>query len=281
MKIAITIPTNDWMMNLIPELKKLRHEVIVNDCESDCDVLLTMSHSIWQLNKQLHNRFPDIPLIMLNWDWYDYIDKTILSYVETIKLMKEAKEVWSGSKNTAMMCEKDIGIKSNHYLYVCILPWEWEGKKRDWGYILQASRADPNKRFDWYEKAATELGIPFKSYYPHTNSRPDYIRTLKNCSFLVSASREEGVGITPIEAAYCKKPFLTGDHGAAKEIWGDDATYFKVEDYEDFKRQMKWVGDNRTKVSERVNRAYKRVEENYLPQHFAFRIHNRLKEIIK
>ena len=285
MKISFITPpeVTNFLGNLIPELIDLRNEVMVNSCDEDCDVILGMSHTQWQNIQYLHKTFPDIPLITYNWDWYDYIDKTKNGWAEFVQLMKESKEVWSSSKITADKCENEIGIKSNSYFYAFILPKEWKGEKRDWGYMLMGSRDDANKRFDWYERAAEELGIPYKSYHPDVNGREDYIRTLENCSFVVMASREESIGgVTAMEASYCKKPVLSSDCYGCKEVWGDDVVYFKKDSYEDFKKQMKWLWENykSKEVQDKIERAYQKVNEKYLPENMANQINERLKTII-
>lgn len=282
MKISIIIPEGNWMLNLVPELMNFRHEVLVNRCTIDCDVIFATERTMTPFVTALHKQFPKIPLVVLNWDWYEYIDKTKGTYPGFIQLLKEAKDVWSGDMDTAKTTEKDIGVKSEFSPYIFIMPWEWEGTKRDWGYIMNGSRKDPNKRVDWYEKAARELNIPFKSYCPNINSRSDYIRTLKNCSFYVTASRETGVTIPDTEAAYCKKPFLYPDLPGGREMWGDSATYYKRDDFQDFKAKMKWLWENRKseEVQKKVEECYAITNERFLPKHMAKSIHERLTKIL-
>lgn len=283
MKISIIIPEDNWLLNLVPELIKFRHEVIVNKCEEDCDVIIATERTYMPLTDELHRKHPKIPLVVHNWDWYDYEDKSKRKYPLFIQLAKEARDVWSADKYTADKFEKEMGIKSEFYLYAFVLPWEWEGEKRDWGYMMNGSRFDNNKRVIWYEKAAEELSIPCKAYNPQLNTREDYVRTMKNCSFLVMASREESIGgLTPMEASCCKKPSLVSDCKGAKEIWGNDVVYFKVDDYEDFKKQMKWLWENYKgkKVQKKVERAYQKVNTRFLPHHMAARIDERLKEVL-
>lgn len=276
MKIAIIIPTNNWLNRLIPELADKRNDVLVNECSEDADLIISTSHTQWEITKELHEKYPDIPLIVWNWDWFDCVDKSRVDWREYIKLMKESV-VWSADKYTAEITEKDTGIKSYNYFYGFINPDEWGGENNDWGYIMMGSRKDPNKRFDWFIRAASELGIPYKAYHPEINSRRDYIRTLKNCSFLVMASREESIGgLTPMEAAYNKKPILVSDYPSCKEVWGDDAVYFKRHDFDDFKKQMKWLWENRNskEIKKKVENAYKRVNQRFLPEHMADLITN-------
>lgn len=279
MKISLIIPENNWLSYLVPELMEYRHRVLVNNCDEDCDVIISMSHTQWASTKAIHEQYPEIPLITYNWDWYDYINKSGIEWKEYIELMRQSKEVWSSSKITADNCEKDLGIVSKLYLYAFIMPYEWKGENRDWGYIMMASREDPNKRFDWYKKAAIELDIPFKAYHPNINSREDYIRTLKNCSFMVSASKEESIGgLTLIEAAYNKKPILVGNHAGAKEVWKDNANYFKVDSYEDFKKQMQllWKNYKTKEIQSRAEKAYNVVKNNFMPENMAKKINENL-----
>jgi len=283
MKIALIIPFPNWMEHLYYELKDLRNEVLINNCSENCDVILGMSHNVWNIIQQVHQEFPLIPLIVLNQDWYDYVDKTEDNWKNFIPLMKESKEIWSLSKAVADQCEEKTGMKSKTYLHAYIIPREWGGKKNDYGYILQASREDKNKRFEWFIKAAQELNIPYRVCHPNKNSREDYILNVKNCSIVVVASREESIGgITAMEGAYCKKPILVGDNPGAKEVWGEDAHYFKTDSFFDFKKQLKWLWDNRygKGVKKRIERAYNRVETKFLPHHMALRINNRLKQIL-
>ncbi len=282
MKIAIVIVEDNWMLNLVPELMKFRHEVVVNNCSEDCDVLFATERTLTSFVMMLHRKYPKVPLVVLNWDWYDYVLKDKGTYPTFIQLLKEAKDVWSGDMDTAMVTEKAIGIKSSFSPYIFIMPWEWEGEKKDYGYIIKGARRDPNKRFNWFAKAAEELEIPYKSYHPEDNSREDYINTLKNCSFLVTADREMGVSIPTAEATYCKKPFLSPNNPGTKEMWGDNGTYFERDDYENFKAKMKWLWENYKgkEIQDKVERCYQIVGERFLPHCMAERITKRLNEII-
>lgn len=286
MKISLIIPPNhkDWQGNIIRELIAFRHIVIINKCDKDCDVIIAMSHTQWPIIKKIHIEFPNIPLITLNWDWYDYIDKKKDGWPEFTQLMRESKEVWTSSKTEADKCEKETGIKSSFYTYAFIQPWEWnEEVIKDYGYIIQASRKDKNKRFDMFKKTSSDLNIPFKAYHPGYNSRIDYINTMKNCSFSVLASREESIGgLTTMEASYCNKPALISDCDGNKEVWGDDVNYFKKDSKEDFKKQLQWLWENyKTKeVQEKVKRANKKVNDKFMPWIMAKRFTERLDEIL-
>jgi len=281
MKICYITSETDWSLNLAPELIKLRHEVLVNKCEPDCDVIFAIERTMTPFTMAIHRQFPKIPLVINNWDWYDYVPKDKGTYPMFIQLLKEAKEVWSGDLDTAKRTEKAIGVKSNFSHYIFIIPDEWEGEKKDYGYVMFGSRIDPNKRFTWFCRACEELGIPYKAYHPEENARQDYINTLKNCSFYVSASKEEGVCIPVAEATYCKKPFLSPDNPGCREMWGDDTNYYKTDDYEDFKSKIKWLWEHykNKEIQDKVEKCYQRVLDNFLPEKFAKKVSDRLNAI--
>lgn len=283
MKISYIVPEEDWSINLVPELIKLRHEVLVNRCEPDCDVIFAIERTMSLTTALIHKKYPNIPLVINNWDWYDYTDKTKGTYPLFIQLLKEAREVWSGDMNTAIKTEKYIGIKSPFSHYIFILPWEWEGEKKDYGYVMMGARRDPNKRAEWFIKACEELDIPYKCYHPEDNSRQDYVNTLKNCSFLITPDKECGVTIPATEAFYCHKPALSADNPGTKEMWGEDGFYYSRDDYEDFKEKIRWLWENykTNEVKDKVEKCHKIVEERFIPNKMAELISNRLNEIIK
>lgn len=287
MNISIIIPPQrtDWQGNIVRELVNLRHNVLVNNCDKTCDVIIAMTHTQWRTIKYIHEAFPKTPLFTLNWDWYDYIDKTKDGWSEFTQFMKESIEVWTSSKAEMEKCKKETGIESNVFTYAFIQPWEWEQETKDYGYVFMASRRDKNKRFDWFKSATDELGIPFKAYHPQENSREDYINAMKNCSFWVLASLEESIGgLGTMEASYNRKPCLVSDNTGAKEVWGDDVNYFKADSYDDFKVRLKWLWENYKtdkEVQDKVKRARKKVEDRFMPQHMALIIHNRIKKYEK
>jgi len=279
MKLSLITP-NNWLTLMKPELEKLGHQVLLNQCSSDCDYILAMSQSQNNNIEKFHYLYPNVPLITYNWDWYDCLNKRKNEWARFVQLMKESKEVWSSSKITAEKCEKETGIKSKHWFYAFIMPDEWEGENKDEGFIIQASRQDWYKRFEGFESAAQELGIPFKSFHPNKNPRPEYVKAIKECSFVVSASTEESLGtVSAIEGLWCSKPVLMADFDSAKEVWKGhpDVILFKSDSYDDFKEKMKWLWDNRGNVPRGISR--KKIEENFTPESFTRKVHERLMQI--
>ena len=282
MKLSVIVPKPNFLEELPKELTKLGNEVLVNQCDDSCDFLIGTSISVLGMTGRFHYLYPNVPLILYNWDWYDFIDKKEGAWLEFTRMMEECKEVWSASKITSEKCFKDTGIKSPFWNYAFILPDEWKEETKDGGYIIQAGRNSQQKRFDWFENCARDNSIPCKKYHPSQNDRPDYIQAIQNCSFLCCCSMDESLGTLPVaEAAYNKKPVLIADFEGAKEVWGGGVWYFDKDNIEDLKVKMKWLWENRnsSEVKEKVEKAYNRCLEVFLPENFALRIHNRLNEI--
>jgi hypothetical protein len=283
MKIALIIPQPNFLEDLALAFRALGHTVIVNGISADCDVMISMSISVINLTIDLHQKQPDVPMVVYNWDWYAHIDKTTGDWLRFTQLMREAKEVWSASKITADACEKDTGIKSPAWFYAFITPQEWSGTTEDEGYILQASRQDGYKRFDWFMKAALALDIPYKAFHPNTNPRPEYIHALKHCSFVVVSSLEESLGtLSALEGAYNHKPVLIGDFPGAVEVWKGRQVFYHLHDFEHYKTMMKMLWDERrtTKVIQQCAYNQYYVQQNFTPAAVANKMANRLTEIL-
>lgn len=287
MKISLIIPTNNFLERLVPELEKLGAEVEVNTVSPDSDVMIGMSQSQNGNIGKWHKKCPHVPLITYNWDWYDHIDKESRpDWQEFIGYMRDSLEVWSASEDTAIKCERDTGIKSPLWLYAYILPEEWRKLEcRDEGYAIQASRQDAYKRFDWFQEQTKELNIPSKSFHPATNPRPEYIDAIRNCSFLVVSSIEESLGtLSAMEAGFCYKPILIADFPGAKEVWGKSkgAMFFNRHSIGDYRAKLALMWSkrgteefNQMGVANRMN-----IEKNFLPEHFAKKMYDRLQKIL-
>jgi hypothetical protein len=281
MRISFLIPTPNFLERVVPELEKLGIEVLVNRCDEKCDFIIGMSES--QVDKIEHftNTYPQIPLITYNWDWYNKDIKPEGYSPKWIQQMKNSREVWSASEITAIRCEKDTGIKSPVWFYAYIIPEEW-GKTNDFHYALQSSRNSPQKRFDWFESACLENGIPYKVSHPNTHDRNTYRSLISNCAMLAVCSKDESLGtLSAMEAAYNKKPVIIADFPGALEVWGDDVFYFEKDNYENLVREMAYVWDNRSNqiVEQKVESAYRKVCDKFLPVNFATNIANRLKQL--
>lgn len=287
MKISFLYPEKgqyihgrNWLWWVSDQLKKLGIDVIENNCTEDCDVIVCMTQTVINLLEDAHEKYPKIPIVTYNWDWFSFIDKTRGTWVKLREYMKKSIDVWTASDDTARLCERELGIP--HYtIYACSVIDEFENdENKDGDYIVQASRRDKRyKRFDLFEKACEDLGLPYISCHPNKFERKEYIKILKNCNMLVMAANEESnATLSAIEAAYCKKPLLLSDIEACKECFGDTAIYFKTDDLEDLKDKLLKMYTFEIKAD--VEGAYKIAMDRYTPRAMAMHIKKRLEEIL-
>ena len=284
MKISFIIPNQgvflenkNWLWWIYLELKK-KVEVLLNEWSADCDFIVGMSDSLTDEIQRAHTQALNVPLVVYNWDYFSFQDKTTSQWQNFIRLMREAKEVWTCSKDTAKLCERELGIP--HYVIYCpALDFEFKGKKKDDGYVVIAQSRRPHKGWKIVEQASKELNFPFTFCQSDKYPRKQFIEIMKNCSIVVVPTTEESnATMNSIEGAFCKKPLLLSDIEANKECWGDCAFYFKSGDVEDFKKQLKWLWKNRKseKVKKVVRAAYQKANLEYTPEVMANEIIKRL-----
>lgn len=94
----------------------------------------------------------------------------------------------------------------------------------------------------------------------------DYVyNNLCEYDLYVQASRFEGFGLTVAEAMAAKVPVLVSDIDGPMEIIdnGKYGNFFKVGDVEDCANQILHIYNNYSDVCQKVDDAYKRVEDNY------------------
>ncbi len=287
MKISLIIPPSgqytdnkNWLWWVYKELIKLGNEVLLNVCTKDCDVIICMAISQIKPFLKYHNKFPDIPIITYNWDWFSFIDTTKGDWPRFTELMKKSIDIWTPTNYMVKRMNRILGLK-HHVIEACSVLEECMGKPVDNGYVIQASRRDKRyKNFDFFERGCTELGIQYISCHPSKYDRETYISILRKCKILVDACTEDSnTSLSTIEAAFFKKPMLVSDIEVHREGWGEkQVVLFKNNDFNDFKLKLKGLynGDIKVDVEGAFNSAIKR----YTPNVMANSIDKRLKEIL-
>jgi glycosyltransferase involved in cell wall biosynthesis len=216
---------NNWMTAMVPFINQ--------------DNDFTLVGSMTQLGR-LEN--PDWSKTTLyNWDHYDFINYSRKDWVAFHEACKKAREVWMPTQAHADKYEAFSGVKAHVLNLAYVMPEEWDLSKNTEGdYAMMSSRPDGYKRFDWFERACEELGIPFKSTHPGTWPRGEFVEALRGCRVYVQASLDESLGgLTLMEAVYNEKPVLMSDSiKGGVEIYGDTINYFKWDDFQNFKRKL-------------------------------------------
>ena len=278
MKISFLIPRPNFLEDLIIELRELRHEVLVNDCTKDCDVILSMNISQVDNTEKFHRQFPDIPIICYNWDLYDWVKKepreNEFDYKKYGKLLKKSKEIWCPSKCTVKKTKEWYGLDS---IVIKSFSRFYDSDILSERYILNPLRPIPDRNYGWVEKVCKELDIPLLNRENKYYRWEEYKNLVAECLFIVSPYYEASTGgLTLIEGTYLGKPCLVSDspYNGVRDYLGDRAYYFDHNDYEDLKTKIKEMWDNTPKLD--LKDCQKWVKDNYGVKGMAEKIHQRL-----
>ena len=281
MKVSFLIPEIKYTENWVSELRKIGIDVLVNNCDGDCDFIIGMSDSqILNIDKY-HKIFPDIPMINYDWDIYEWVwlDPIRKVFYENFgKLLKESLEVWCPSDCTIKRLEEWFGLKNGFVIKAPVSFFDVETS--DQRYVLNPLREVPDKNLGWFEKACGELDIPFLETKHKINNFDVYKKIVAECSFIVCPYYEASTGgLTLVEGYRIGKPVLISDskYCGARDYFADRAVYFKADDFEDFKRRIKDMWDNPIQLDTNV---CKQHTEQFSVKNFAENIKNRL-EVLK
>ncbi len=238
-----TIP--DWTVSQ-------EHNITVSDKtvpREKPDVIIVMGVGALRAAMISRDRFPGTPLYVYNWDCYKWCwenpRKNEYNYSTYYKvLLPHAREIWVPSDCTARQMKECWGLDG--VTIRCSVPyWDYDDVQ-DKGYALCCLRKIPDPCWDWFERACDELGIPWKMT-KHEISYGKYQEAVAHCTFLVSHLNELSTGgLSIMEGYYLGKPCLISDspwHGG-RDYMGHRARYFKHNDYEFFKRGLRYMWDH-------------------------------------
>lgn len=277
-KIAFISPDN-WMMELVPELRALGHEVVLEP-SADCEAFICMSISAMDEALLAHFNYFDVPLFTYNWDVYEWVwsaprypGETRL-YKKFGDLMKLSKEVWCPSDCTVLRTRQWYDLHSvtvKTFVPLKNLP---DLEITDERYVLNTLRPMPDRQWGWPEKACEELGIPIKSP-EHDAPWEDYLKLLAGCSFNISANYEASTGgLAMIEAAWYSKATLLCDSKwqGGKDYLGTLAYHFEAGNFFSLKKEIKRLWEDTPGLDVRPY-----LEAEYSAETMARRIEERLK----
>jgi hypothetical protein len=254
---------------------------ISNICESDTDVMLGWSVTVFEATRNFHRSYAHVPMVNYNWDIYSWVwdnpREGEYDYKAYGELLKESTEIWVPSEAEKKRTKKWFGLDSVVVKTAC--PY-FDHPTKDGRYILNPLRRIPDKNLDWFEKACDELGLPYKST-DHQHSLEEFNKLLAECTFMVSTFRELSTGgLSLIEGYYLGKSALLADspgHGGVDYL-GDKARYFKYNNFEDLKRKLLEMWENPPKIN--IKQARNWVEKNYSKQAMGLQIHKRIQSIL-
>lgn len=283
MRITFIMPEPNFLSALIEPLKAMGHEVLVNRCHPNVDVIICWSISVLNDGKMWRERLPHIPFIFYDWDRYHWIHEHPRGYdwEGSAELMRKSTEVWIPSLEVGLRQKEYHNlqtptrvIKSFARLFDSPVPIE------DKRFMINHMRGQPDKLMGRFEQACTELGIPYIST-EHGLSESEFQEKLATCTATVCPFYEASTGgLTALEAYNLGKPVILSDspYQGGKDYFGDRAIYFKSDDYDDFKRVLRETYDNPPKLDLDDCRAFC---DQYKPDIMAKEIELILKEVVE
>jgi len=277
------LPGNRFLVPLALELKNFRHDVIVNDCNENIDVIISMTVNIMDRTLTFHNKYPKIPVICYNWDIYEWVWKDErgkdYDYKKYGELLKECIEVWCPSQCTVDRLKEWFNLDNGRVLKTCSL--YYDKKPIDGRFVYNPLRAIPDRNYGLFEKACNELNIPYKTRGNTYLPWDEYTENVAQCSFMVSPYYEASTGgLALIEGTYLGKPCLASDskYCGVRDYMGDRAWYFKHDSYEDLKAKIKEMWENTPKLN--IQECQEWVKENYPHYRMAKDMNDRLLKLI-
>lgn len=245
MKIAFYTVGGQILDLMENELQYQGIELVRNSWDEECDFIYLSTVTSTQ-------DFPkNIPLIVYNWDQYGW-HKEQSGYKWDLfnELQHRCIEIWTPSNAVNLRIEEFLGLSNKCYIiksFARLFDYPKENIK-DNRYVFQVVRDykhDPN--FEWAKKACQELNIPFHMDDNHSKSEEDFQKMIAESTLLFCHYDEASTGgLTLIEGHRLGKPILVCDspYMGAKDYFGNRATYFERNNYEDFKSKLKNMFDN-------------------------------------
>lgn len=278
MRIAY-LSTDGWQQQLIPELEKLGHTVLSNDCDANTDLIFSRSVIKMRDSWKWRKKYPNIPAIEYVWDVYSWALKNPrpneYDYESYKQLCKESKEVWVPSRAVQKMLKDHWDMDSR--VMKCYFPTKPYDDIGDDGYAFQGLRINPDIHMDWGHRAAKELGIPFTATDPNfPMEEHEYRHALAHARFLVSPIYEMSTGgMFLFEGAMYGKPILASNSPCmgVVDYLGDTIAYFQWDDFDDLKDKMQKMYNGELKTD---TAGAKKLVEEMTPDKHALDIHNRL-----
>ena len=147
-------------------------------------------------------------------------------------------------------------------------------------YVLDPVRNYPEENLNWVKKACEELRIPYV-HSEHKYTEQEFRMLVSNCAFMTCAYREASTGgLSLMEGLYNGKVALVSNSpymGASNYI-GEYGFYFQYDDFDDLKRMIKDLWEDRKSYDPKLTRKYCAY---FTHDAFANRLKTEFKKIIK
>ena len=265
----VSIPATGQTLPDWQPLRNAGHAVVVSNNllpVEPPDVIIGMGVGVMEHTFNATDLYLDVPFFAYNWDCYEWVWKNPrpgeYDYNRYGELLKRAKEIWVPSDCTGKRTTQWWEL-TNWETVCCSVPYWDHPNVRDSGYALCCLREIPDPYWGRFEKACTELGIPYRMT-AHGLRYEQYQDSVAHCRFICSPLYELSTGgLSTLEAFYLGKPVILSNspwHGG-RDYFREKATYFNHESEEDFRRVLQAVYDNPESYVPRDHKEF--ITENF------------------
>lgn len=224
----------------------------------ECDVLYCASVAKVRSALSLKRSFPDKLLVTYCWDYYKWVhdgQNDQFAWREYREFLKMCDLVLVPSDGQKLRLKELLGIDS--VVCECSVNF-YEHDTKDGNYVLDPVRDYPEENLGWVEKACSELNIPY-IHTEHGYTEEEFRKLVSECTFMTCAYREASTGgLTLMEGLYNGKMSLVSNSpymGASNYI-GDLGYYFQYDDFQDLKRKIWFLWENRKTVPRDIARKH-------------------------
>jgi glycosyltransferase involved in cell wall biosynthesis len=228
--------------NLIQNILGRGHEIVLNDCDDSCDVILSMNGlSQSPLFNKISSAYPNIKTVMYVWDCYPWTE-----YFKGYTELNSYTEIWTPSNEVILRLKEAYGVDESKCRVIKAYTTFFDSepnKIRNDKFVYHFARPYNDPNFGITNKACQHLNIPLVRGN-HSFTEEKYRDTILSCSFLVTEYMEASTGgLTLLEGYYHGKNVLVSDsiYMGAKDYFGDRAYYFKDGDINDFARMIHYL----------------------------------------
>lgn len=227
---------------LIEKLKEYDIEVLINECHSDCDLLVSINGlSHYRGFEEIRKTFPHIKTVMYVWDLYPWTQ-----YAEGRDSLREYSRVWVPSNEVLLRLKELYNVDVNKCKVIKAYAEIFEAgkdqiKNNNFAYHPVRAYKDPNIGFT--DLACNITNIPMIRS-EHKLTYEEYKDQVLSCSFLVTEYHEASTGgLTLLEGYYHGKDVLLSDsiYQGGRDYFGERAFYFKDGDVDDFIEKYKFL----------------------------------------
>ena len=223
----------------------------------ECDVLFCASVYKMEIALRLKDQFK-VPLVTYCWDYYKWVHGTNyggLQWGKYAEFLKGCDLVLVPSNGQKLRLKELLDIDSE--VCECSVNF-YDHETKDENYVLDPVRDYPEENLGWVKKACEELNIPY-IHTEHGYTQEEFRKLVSNCTFMTCGYREASTGgLTLMEGLYNGKISLVSNSpymGASNYI-GDLGYYFQYDDFEDLKRKILFLWENRKTIPKNIARKH-------------------------